>query len=884
MAGASTTSLLLAPPRFSYQIAGRPTPAPTNPPGRLPVPAPRIRPRRRFAAARGDFALVPSWQLRAPPRRRNVLREKASPPLVDHQNSDCLDADRSGDAVAESNLNDGQKGLGWDAEEGHFYGTGTRPVFRVYQDPDGNVVRVEVNEDGIVSRCEAADGEGSADLQSMLSRARVMAREFESGEHEVPRNSSLARFVATGKEKSGVADAKVSVGQRNGTPLRAVAWGGFAAFCGVCILLVASKMIWRDVKAHLSRNVFRIPIPGVKDGQLDNGNIKVISNVHMFPGDLLGRPQLQRSELMNNLKKAKSSRERFSFRNVFSCNTVANDVYASMMEFRRMVTDVNTLEEGSLSQRNAGKNSSVVFPPSVLADVHTLEEGSVSQRNVGKNNFVVFPHPVVAIEEEISASYARQSVYHDDVSELDSSELRDINLSNDIIDESVEQFMDLKNVASTADSIINSQYNDGEIEQPEPRYNDESTTAAKNRTSVLYATEKEAHIYSAHDRNAGPTGMDTLSVEFERKEQFAEIAVSIQGLKPSVPFSSGKQMVYKNDNAHQISINVVPEAADDFSPNCFNIASSELKYNGACLANGENDVNCMQEVEAPTAFTNDAKTANCEGFAHCVSIESKEACENLVPTDVSTMKSPQRIREEHVDLMSDNMQEPEPSNHDGKQIIDANEKDHKIDILHNETKTSSETYSIETLDEASTFPLYSLQEEAVQHKDAKVSKPEKQEKLTSSNIEARAYLKNDEGKLQKDMCSDKVPEIKLLAEGAPGTSIVVGPSNVVQKTKRVAHKRLNKVQSNQGVAEQDIVHNSSMVDQESSSQNIKRTRRKNQTNAFRTQGSQTREEIPETVLVASLPDDAPKAENTKPLGEAGSSAGTLSSKVSGRNY
>jgi hypothetical protein len=36
--------------------------------------------------------------------------------------------------------------------------------------------------------------------------------------------------------------------------------------------------------------------------------------------------------------------------------------------------------------------------------------------------------------------------------------------------------------------------------------------------------------------------------------------------------------------------------------------------------------------------------------------------------------------------------------------------------------------------------------------------------------------------------------------------------------------------------------------------------------------------------MASFPDDAPKAENTQPLGEEGSSAGTLSSKVSGRNY
>uniref|UniRef100_A0ACD5WWH8 Uncharacterized protein n=1 Tax=Avena sativa TaxID=4498 RepID=A0ACD5WWH8_AVESA len=664
-----------------------------------------------------------------------------------------------------------------------------------------------------------------------------MAMKFERGEREVPRNGASVWFVAIEKKRSQVVDAEVSVGQRNVTPLRAVAWSGFATVCGICFVFIASKFIWRNVKAHLS---------GMRAGQFDKGNSKIISNAHMFPGDLLGIPQLERSELMNNLKKAKESRNRVSFRNAFSYNTVANDDDASIAEIRRMVTDVNTLEEGSLGQRNVGKNSSAVFP-----------------------------HSVVAIEEEISTS---QSVYLDDVSELDSSALRDIRLSDDTIDEGVEQSIHLKDVAPIIDIIVTNQYNVGEIKQPDPMYNDESTTDAKDITSVLYATEREAHIHSVDDHNAGPNGIDTLSAEFERKEQFAEIAVSIQELKPSVPFNSDEQMVYKNDNAHQISNDIVPETVDDFSPNCFNTASSELKYNGAYLANGENDINSMQVVKAPTAFASDAKIANCEGFAHCVSIESKESCENLVITDISTMKSPQRIWEDHVDLMPDNMQEPEPSNRDGKEIIYANTKDHKIDILHDETKTSWEAHSIETLDKASTSPLYSLQEEAVEHKDAEVSIPEKQEKITSSNIEARAYLKKDKGKLQKEMCSDKVTEIKLLAEGALGTSIVVDPSDVAQKTKRVAHKRLKKVQSNQGVAEQDIVHNSSMVDHESSSQNVKRTGRKNQTNAFHTQGSQTSEEIPETTLTASLPDDAPKDENTKPVGEAGSSAGTLSSK------
>jgi hypothetical protein len=211
--------------------------------------------------------------------------------------------------VAGSNL-DGEKDVDWDAEEGHFRGTGTGPVFTVYQHPVGNAVRVEVNEDEIFSRCAAADGEVSADLQPMLSRARAMAKEFESGEREVPRNSSLVRFVPIEKKKLHVADAEVSVVQTNGASFRAVARSGFAAVCGVCIVFIASKLIWRNLKAHLSGKVFRIPIPGMKAGQLDKGSIKVISNAHMFPGDLLGRPQLERSELMNKPKKGQGVKRR----------------------------------------------------------------------------------------------------------------------------------------------------------------------------------------------------------------------------------------------------------------------------------------------------------------------------------------------------------------------------------------------------------------------------------------------------------------------------------------------------------------------------------------------------------------------------------------------
>ncbi|XP_062228879.1 uncharacterized protein LOC133926794 [Phragmites australis] len=862
---ASTSSPFLASPRFSCQIAGNPTPAPRY------APAVRILSWKRFAASSCEVSLVLARLPRPPPRRRNALREKTSPlpPLVvRHQvrppydvfpelgsldsqeptsgslgaepSSDLdekleisggLDAFRSGNFASKSEL-DNEKDVIGVAEEITFCGTGAGPVFSVYEDPEGNVMHVEVDEDEIINKSEAADGERSCYSDATMSCARVMGKELKSGRHMAPKNSSLFQFVATERMESPAVNGEVSVAQRMATPLGGFAWSGFAALCSVCLVFAASKLVWRNSKSKFPRRLFYMHRHGMKRDGLDKA--------HGYPGALLRRPHLDRKELMNNIKRAKESREWFVLSNAFSCKTVANGD-ANITEIRRTVTEVHTPVEGS------------------------LEQGSTEEKKD-----IVFSHPIVAIDKEVSASYGGQSD-PDEVS--GSSNLTGISLSNDRIEESVAATLpqrsreDMKNGEPVMNTSEKNQDNIGEIELPEPTYN-KKMTGASDRTSMIYASEKEAQTGSAKDHDLGPNSITTTSSEFESKEQFAEICTEnldcIQGTKPSLPFISDKHMTCAKDNAHQFSTNVVSERADGLSSDCFNMSPSELRNNKTPLDISVSDLNGIKETEAPRTSANVAHTAHCEEFTHNISIIGKQGCKAPVMADTVTATSPQRSREEPVDLRRDSMQsmkEPEPciSTGNDKQLSHASGNEHKDRTVHNKTQIRLEADTTRILDNASTPSLYALQEETIQHRPAKVSRSEKrQEKRTSSSKKHRAHLSENKGKMKKQVCSDKEAETKQSEQGVPGTEIVIDPSNCVPKTKRVPKKRIKKVQNDmERVAAQDDVQSCSIIDQNNNSQRVKKTRRKNLRNASCNQGAQTREENPETTYIVNYPDNAP---------------------------
>ncbi|KAK8455500.1 hypothetical protein SEVIR_4G125900v4 [Setaria viridis] len=864
----ATSSPFLAPLRFSTQIPGSHI---TSAPGSSPVL--RIRCWRPFAASHCDVSLVPARFPRTLPRRRNALRDKASqlwpPPAVPHQvrhpydeapklesldrqepKSGCLDAEpssylkekleisgclgasRSGNVASESELDGEKDAAGVAEEEITFCRTGAGPVFSVYEGPDGNVVRIEVDEDEIIDRSHAAVGEGSDDSESMLSRARVMAMEPKRGKCVTPKNSSLFQFVAANRVESLILNGEVSVAQRNATPLQCVSWSGLTALFSVCLVLALSKLIQTNSKAHLLRRLLYMRRPGMEWVEFDKGNMTMLKKVHGFPGGLQRRPLLDRKELMNNIKQAKESRDWFVLRSSFSCETVSNGDDARITEFRRMVKEV-----------------------------HRPKERNLEQSSTEESNGTIFPHLIVADDEEVSGNQAGVN----DVS--DGSKLSGYSLSTDKIEETVEQTVDMENGEAVMSTSVKDDDNIGEIELPEPAYNNDMAIGSNDGPSDMNTSEKEAQIGSADYHNLDPNMINTTSCELESEEAFSETCAKnldiIQGTKPSVPSISYHQIIHSKDNS-EFSINVAPERADGLSSDCFDCSASELRNKKTPMDVSVNDINVNQEIEASRASAKDTQTDHYKEFAHNMNMIGEEECKTSIVMDNVTSASSQGSREEPIDLKRDSMQlaqEPKPS------ISSWNDNQH------------GETESNGTLNNASTSSLYAPPEETVQHNFSKISTSEKkQEKRTSSNKKFRAHLSKNKVKLQKEVCSSKETETTQSEQGVPGTKAVNGPSNSVQKTKKVAKKLLNKVQSDmQIVTTLEDDQSNGLVDQKNNSQNIKKTRRRYLKNAFSNHEARTRDVNPETTHEVNSPYNAP-ADIVEPLGVEASSVQTQFSK------
>ncbi|CAL5047905.1 unnamed protein product [Urochloa decumbens] len=674
----------------------------------------------------------------------------------------------------------------------------------------------------------------------MLSRANVMAMELEHGKRVAPKNSSLFQFVAADRVESPVLNEEVSVVQRNAPPLWSFAWSGLAALCGVCLVYVVSKLIQTKSKAHLLRRLLYMHMPGMKWDEFNKANMTMLNKAYGFPGSLQRRPHLGRKELMNNIKRAKESRDWFVLRNSFSCNTVANADDARITEIRRMVKEI-----------------------------HRPEERIIEQITTEENYGIVFPHLVVENDGEVPSIYGNQA----DVNDVsDGSKLSGISLSGDKIEESVEQTLDMESEAAMRTSVKDDN-NIGEIELPEPAYNSDTETGANDRTSYINTSEEEAQIGSADYHSLDPNMIKSCELESEKafSETCAKNLEIIQGTKSSVPFISRHQTIHAKDNSDEFGINVVSERADGLSTDSFDQSSSELRNKKTPMDISVNAANDIQEIEAPRTSANDVQTAHHKEFTHNINMTGEEECKTAIMMDTVTATSSQRSREEPIDMKRDKQAIDERDH--GKQASHVNERDHR-----EKTVQKGEAEYTELLDNASTSSLYGPPEETVQHNYSKISTSEKkQEKITTSNKKARAHLMKNKVKLQKELCSSKEAETKQTEQGVPGTKAVNGPSKCVQKMKKVAKKRLKKVQSDmQRVATQDD-QNNGMVDQKNNGQNIKKTRRRNLKNAFSNHEARTRGVNPEITLEVNSPYNAP-ADNVEPLGVAASTVQTQFSK------
>ncbi|KAG1335024.1 hypothetical protein COCNU_03G011430 [Cocos nucifera] len=401
-----------------------------------------------------DFSKIPSWRpsaasirgalqvsahFRRPSRRRNTLREKFIPYGEERKVSKVTELLNPDSSLEDSNYINGEtktdnseSSSNFDSESGvvdnsssanqnlsgnsvfwnklekwverykndsEFWGVGAGPIFTIYQDTDGKVSRVSVSEDEITKRSqirvwsfeekEATDE--FMDVNSKISRAKLIAKQIESGQYVLPRSSSIAKFVVEGKKFSFV-DGLRSISLQSGPILKIFPQIGFMVLCGCCVFWAMTKLFVGNHKVELTREevemLRRKKKTRMEKEEMKKGRVKVIEGVPEFP--TTRRPQLDKNELMKDIMQAKASTEKLAIADV------SGDFYPSSPDFddqvreiREMVSKVRELEQQDHSQNDkkgeedgvgsillGAKDQSVSNENNANAEAASIKEGS----------------------------------------------------------------------------------------------------------------------------------------------------------------------------------------------------------------------------------------------------------------------------------------------------------------------------------------------------------------------------------------------------------------------------------------------------------------------------------------------------------------------------
>lgn len=239
-----------------------------------------------------------------------------------------------------------------------YWGIGSGPIFTVFQDSEGTVKKVLVDEDEILKRTQVK-GREFEDLSKINSRilyAKSLAREMESGENVIPRNSSVAKFVVSGKE-SGFVDIVRGVipGPEFVPKLSTV---GRVVLFGLVVFWVGRKLISFKKKGvhhtELVKEMMRRKINSRKEKEmLEKGSMQV------FRGSTetevtFEKPKINKEELVKNIMKASGSEDKLALENSSCSRTRGSKGFDDkILEIREMARRAHAIEAEELSQVDA---------------------------------------------------------------------------------------------------------------------------------------------------------------------------------------------------------------------------------------------------------------------------------------------------------------------------------------------------------------------------------------------------------------------------------------------------------------------------------------------------------------------------------------------------
>ncbi|OIT07428.1 PREDICTED: uncharacterized protein LOC109210258 [Nicotiana attenuata] len=253
-----------------------------------------------------------------------------------------------------------------------FWGIGTGSIFTVFQDSEGKVKRVAVNEDEILKRSRIdptlyrnAKIEEHEDVKAKISFAEVLAREMETGKSLLPKNSSVAKFVVSGEEKSNTVSG-LSTFTLNPGLSKKLPRVGFVVFCGFILIWAVKKMFitgnnGEEEYSRLEKEMLRRKMIARKEREKTvKGEVEVIQE----PDNMsLEKPRLDKLYDGSLALPEQFQNEQFE----------DAEFYDKIQEIRKMARHAREQEKGNSLQADNGGD----YPASIE---HSNEKEVVEQK------------------------------------------------------------------------------------------------------------------------------------------------------------------------------------------------------------------------------------------------------------------------------------------------------------------------------------------------------------------------------------------------------------------------------------------------------------------------------------------------------------------------
>ncbi|XP_043716535.1 uncharacterized protein LOC122664668 [Telopea speciosissima] len=268
-----------------------------------------------------------------------------------------------------------------------FWGIGSGPIFTVFEDLDGNVERVLVDEGEILrrSRIETRSfgkpelKDHSTEVNLKISGAKRLARDIETGNYKISKSSSIAKFVVSCKRSSLVGRLLSVALQPNLS--RKVSRLGFATLCGSLMFCAIRRVLRPDNDVvELSREEKEMLRRKMKS-RMEKEEM-MASTVEVLPNALepvIERPPLDKQELMNRILKAKESKDKLTLLDSASTLTSKADNFDDkIQEIRGMARRARQLEQQQSSSFSRDEEENEV----VKENIHNGMKEGKSQEEV----------------------------------------------------------------------------------------------------------------------------------------------------------------------------------------------------------------------------------------------------------------------------------------------------------------------------------------------------------------------------------------------------------------------------------------------------------------------------------------------------------------------